>query len=78
MTTRKLMATAGWAYVSVLAIWYYIRFNRENWEKLKGMRIITQKENVYPGDPRFPMQTPRTEPWQFWDRDFHNRKVFKD
>ena len=76
MVTRKAIGRGFLIYLSMVAGWYYMKYNRAHWEKHRGAKIYIQKETVYPGDVRFPRADPRTESWQHYDRDFHNRKVF--
>jgi len=72
---RKIIGRGALIYCGILGFWYYLKYNREHWEKEKGIRVYIHRENVYPGDRRFPRPDPRTESYQFFDRGFHDRKV---
>ncbi|XP_054162118.1 uncharacterized protein LOC128960072 [Oppia nitens] len=74
--TRQLMGGGFLIYLSVLGVWYYMKYNREHWEKYRGPQISFYRETIFPGDPRFPAKDIRTESWQHYDKGFHNRKVF--
>ena len=63
-------------YLVILGGWYHLKYNHNTWERRTGWKVITQKDEVLPGDPRFPMANPRPEGWMHNDRDFSRRKVF--
>ncbi|KAH7638672.1 NADH dehydrogenase (ubiquinone) B17 subunit [Dermatophagoides farinae] len=78
ITARKLIGGTLIGYFTILTLWYQLNYNVPNWEYKKGFRIFYTREVVLPGDSRWPMPNPRTQSWQHYDLDFHQRKAFRN
>ena len=72
---REMTGKFALAYVSAIAIWYYIKYNAADWERYGGWRILYSREAVYPGDPRFPQVSDRHKPDDYANYGFKNRTV---
>ncbi|KAI7691310.1 hypothetical protein SSS_06607 [Sarcoptes scabiei] len=75
---RKTIGNGLILYYFALFGWYQLNYNQTSWEYNKGFFTSASREAVFPGDPRYPWKDPKTESWQYYDRDFHKRKVFLD
>jgi len=61
-----------WMGFGVLGAHYYFKYNAHDWTKSWGARVYSSRRAVYPGDPRFPMVSDRTQPSDYADYGFKN------
>ena len=64
-------------YATSLLVWYTLKYNHHNWERMWGVYIRTSRTATLPGDPAYPAD-PRPNPEDYYDYGFKTRTVFRD
>ncbi|XP_005178232.1 uncharacterized protein LOC101893342 [Musca domestica] len=59
----------------VLAAHYYFKYNRNDWTRKGGWRVITSRKACNPGDEGFPRLSDRTQPSDYAARGFKQSPI---
>ncbi|XP_050310823.1 uncharacterized protein LOC126746555 [Anthonomus grandis grandis] len=66
---RGVTAKFGFMIMGAYWTWYYMKYNRNNWERRGGIRVKSTREPTMPGDPGYP-HVPNMKPQDYMPRGF--------
>ncbi|CAH1977051.1 unnamed protein product [Acanthoscelides obtectus] len=69
-TGKILMGIAAAYYIT-----YYFKYNRNDWMRKGGWRVIESRQNCVPGDPGYPMVSTKSKGADYDNRNFNNFKL---
>lgn len=73
---RKSLKFAFGGYLGFLYLYYLLKYESNNWESERTIKVTAPKEVILPGDPRWPMPNEKPNSWQHFDHKFSKRTVF--
>ncbi|XP_015585219.1 NADH dehydrogenase [ubiquinone] 1 beta subcomplex subunit 6 [Cephus cinctus] len=68
--TRKVIATSTFMIAGVYYMFYYFKYNSNDWTTKAGFRVLKSRGAVHPGDPNFPNYDERPNPSDYYKRGF--------
>nr|XP_053637034.1 uncharacterized protein LOC128692074 [Cherax quadricarinatus] len=60
---------------ALYAAYYYFKYNKNDWTRKGGWRVIHSREMVTPGDPRYPLVSDRKEGADYAARGFKSSPI---
>lgn len=57
------------------AIYYYFKYNQNDWTRKGGWRVTQSRVAILPGDPGYPRISDRTKPSDYCDRGFKQSPI---
>jgi len=74
---RRKFKAIFFCYSAVLVTAYFFKYHVTNWEEWGGWKLRLAKEEVLPGDARWPLAHPLGESWRYADQQFSERNVLR-
>ena len=72
MALRKFIPKSIFFYIGSLFIFYHLKYLSGSWEVFRRPILYWNKEKVFPGDPRYPLNEEK-ENWEWFDNGFSKR-----
>ncbi|RXG70732.1 hypothetical protein Avbf_03515 [Armadillidium vulgare] len=66
----------GLSIAAVFLTVYYFKYNTQDWTTNSGFKVRSDREILFPGDPRYPQVEVR-EPSDYYDFGFKNSVLYK-